>query len=118
MSPRSMGLAAIAADADTATEARIDFLTPEWEALKDWCEFHGIDPHRVLAGARISRDACGRCIRYVGLVLDDQGRKQYDANGPDLGHVLTAPMVEQGEAPPLPYPDVIAALLEPVRSFR
>ncbi|WP_224279111.1 hypothetical protein [Nocardioides lacusdianchii] len=108
------GLAAVAADADTATEALIEFNTPEWEALKQWCEFHAIDPHAVLAGTRISRDECGRCIRYVGLVLDDQGRKQYDGD-PELGRIRTAPMVEQGEAPPLPFPDSIAALLRPSR---
>lgn len=114
MSPQSLGLAAIAADADTMTEARIDFHTLEWKALMEWCEFHAIDPHQVLAGTRISRDECGRCIRYVGLVLDEEGRKQYDGD-PEFGRIRTAPMVEQGEAPPLPYPPIIAELLEPAR---
>ena len=118
MTPRSLGLAAIAADADTMTEARIEFHTPEWHALMDWCRFHHVDPHLVLAGSRISRDECGRCIRYVGIVVDDQGRKQYDCDDPELQRLITAPMVEQGEAPPLPYPDLVAALLEPVRSGR
>lgn len=115
MSPRSLGLAAIAADSDAMTEARIYFHTPAWEALMEWCRFHSIDPHLVLAGTRISRDACNRRIHYVGIVVDEHGRRQFDCDDPDLQSVITAPMTEQGEAPPLPYPPVIAELLEPVR---
>ncbi len=116
MSRRYQGLAAIAADSDTMTEARIEFHTPEWEALMEWCRFHNIDPCLVLAGSRISRDECNRRIQYVGIVVDEQGRKQYDCDDLALATILTAPMVEQGEAPPLPYPPIIAALLEPSRS--
>lgn len=107
-------LAGIAADADTMTEARIYSPTPEWHALLEWCEFHGIDPKKIPAGTRISRDECGRCIRYVRIVEDEQGRKQFHPPGhPRFGEMVTEPGVEQGEAPPLPYPDVIAALLRP-----
>ncbi len=107
------GLAGIAADADTATEARIEFETPEWTALLEWLEFHGIDPKLIPAGTRVSRDACNRCIRYVAIVLDEDGHKRIQVSDLNDDPVLvTVPMVEQGEAPPLPYPDVIAARLQ------
>jgi hypothetical protein len=103
-------LAAIVADADTATETLVYFETPEWKALLGWLEFHGVDPRLIPAKTRVSRDACNRCIRYVGLVLDAEGRKQAaDIDAPFAW--VTAPMIEQGEAPPLPYPDVIARWL-------
>lgn len=102
-------LAAIVTDEGQPGAARVYANTPEWHALMDWCRFHHVDPHQVLAGATLVRDEPGRRIRYVGLVLDNQGRKQLDA----CGSVRSAPMVEQGEAPPLPYPDVITALLRP-----
>jgi hypothetical protein len=106
--PRTLGLAGVAADADTMTEIPVYFDTPEWVALMEWLEFHGIDPKSIPAGTRVSRDACGRCIRYVGIVRDVDGRQQQD---PDSHEWKTAPMVEQGEAPPLPYPHVIARQL-------
>lgn len=116
MSPRTLDLAGIVADADTATEVEVYIGTPEWYALMEWLEFHGIDPRMVPAGSRISRDACGRCIRYVGFVPDAEGHRQLDPDTLDTGDrgdiaCLKAPMVEQGEAPPLPYPDVIARQL-------
>lgn len=113
MSPRALGLAAVVVDQDAGAAARVEFCTPEWDALLEWLRFHHVDPHRVLAGAQVIRDGAGCCIRYVGIVVDEHGHKQFDCDDPELMRVLTAPMVEQGEAPPLPYPDVIAALLEP-----
>jgi len=105
-------LAGIAADADTMTEALVYFETPEWMALLEWLEFHGIDPKTIPAGTRVSRDACGRCIRFVGILLDSDGRRAH--TGPPDFQFVTMPMIEQGEAPPLPYPDLVAALLQPV----
>lgn len=108
-------LAGIVADADTMTEARIDFETPEWTALLEWLGFHGIDPRQIPAGSRISRDECNRCIRYVAIARDQEGRRRqvgFDAPpGEPVGVWVTVPMVEQGEAPPLPYPEVIARCL-------
>lgn len=113
MSPRALGLASIVVDEETSTAARVEFCTPEWDALLEWLEFHHVDPHKVLAGTEVVRDAARCRIRYVGLVLDAQGRKQYDGD-PEFAGVRSAPMVEQGEAPPLPYPAVIVRLLQPV----
>lgn len=110
MSTHAPDLAGIAADADTATEVDVYFNTPEWHALMDWLEFHGIDPKSIPAGTRVSRDACGRCIRYVGILVDDDGKRiPDDIDGPFA--FRTRPMVEQGEAAPLPYPDLIARQL-------
>lgn len=106
MSPRALDLAGIAADADTLTEVAVYFDTPEWKALVDWLAWHGVDARSIPAGTRVSRDACGRCIRYVGIVADEAGRRQAaDIDAPFA--FVTRPMVEQGEAPPLPYPDLI-----------
>lgn len=105
---RPVDLAGIAADADTMTEVAVYFETPEWKALCEWLEFHGVDPKTIPAGTRVSRDECGRCIRYVGIVVDEAGRQAQD---PETHEWRTVPMVEQGEAPPLPYPRVIAEQL-------
>lgn len=114
MSTHRPPLAAIAADADTLTEAAVYFETPEWRALIEWLEFHGIDPRKIPAGTRISRDDCGRCIRYVAILEDDRTGTQRHTGPPDF-RWETAPAIEQGEAPPLPYPDLVAAaLLRPV----
>lgn len=113
MSPRTVAVAGIAADADTMTETEVYFDTPGWHALIDWLAFHGIDAMNIPGGTRVSRDECGRCIRYVGVLLDEKGRRRNEGE-PHFGWV-TAPMVEQGEAPPLPYPDVIARQMRPVR---
>lgn len=111
-------VAGIAADADTMTEAVIYFETPEWVALLEWLEFHGIDPMLVPARSRVVRDERNRCIWYVGIVLDERGRRRQkglDAGpGESMGGLVTQAMVEQGEASPLPYPDVIQALLKGV----
>lgn len=111
MSPRL--LAGIAADADTQTQTKVYFGTPEWRALCGWLEFHRIDPKRIPAGTRISRDECGRCIRYVRVVDDEHGRpRQHDLDDAYwAGRYVVEATVEQGEAPPLPYPDLIARQL-------
>lgn len=113
MSPAMERLAGIAADADTMTECPVDFGTPEWLALLEWLEFHGIDPGTIPAGSRVSRDECNRCIRYIAIVVDEQGRRQQAGldDRPRFGQWKVRGMVEQGEGPPLPYPDVIARWL-------
>jgi hypothetical protein len=108
--PTRPALAGIVADADTMTECLVDFHTPEWKALLEWLEFHGIDPKSIPAGTRVSRDGRNRCIRYVGIVVDEHG-KQQRLDEEDGYRFVTMPMVEQGEAPPLPYPDVVARWL-------
>lgn len=111
--PRVSNVAAIAADADLMTETPVYFETPEWIALMDWLEWHGIDPRNIPAGTRVSRDACGRCIRYVAILQDQDGKRRH--HGPPSFALVTAPAVEQGEAPPLPFPDVILRHLHPAQ---
>lgn len=113
MSPRAPHLAGIMADADTMTETPVYFDTPEWDAVLEWLAFHGIDPRRIPAGSRVSRDECNRRIRFVAIVHDADGRPRL-ATPEDpfkFGPYAVEPMVEQGEAPPLPYPDLIARQL-------
>ncbi len=111
-------LAGIAVEAHTGAEAVIYTHTPEWDAVLEWCEFHGIDPMLVPAGTRVVRDEVRRCIRYVRIVQDDQGRKRqrgFDGTDHPASDWITAPAIEQGEAPPLPYPGVIQrALVAPI----
>jgi hypothetical protein len=112
VNPRALAIAGIAADADAMTETEVYFDTPEWTALMDWLEFHGIDPHRIPAGSRVSRDACNRCIRYVAIVVDHAGKPVPVPDPVTRRWVFeTLPAVEQGEAAPLPYPDLIARQL-------
>jgi len=100
------GLAGVVVDSDTMTRAPIYFDTPEWKALIEWLEFHGVDPYLVPAGSLVDRDGSQRCIRYTSLVVDEQlGVTVVDLD------LRTRPMVEQGEAAPLPYPDIVQALL-------
>lgn len=113
MSPRRLNLAGIAADADTMTETEVYFETPEWAALVEWLAWHGVDAKSVPAGTRVSRDECGRCIRYVGIVENPDGTRRF--HPPDdrdqFGRYVVEARVEQGEAPPLPWPDLIARQL-------
>lgn len=110
-------VAGIAADADAMTEAVVHFETRAWSALLEWLEFHGIDPKQIPAGTRVSRDACGRCIRYVRIVsrvLDERGHLEDPGGYHPGGLWVTVPAVEQGEAAPLPYPPEVTELLRPV----
>lgn len=100
------GVCGIASDSDAMTNAVIHYGTPEWVALLDWLRFHGINPYRVLAGTRISRDACNRCIRYTRIVDGPDGQPLIVD-----GEVVAQETVEQGEAAPLPYPPEVQELL-------
>ena len=107
-------LAGIAADSDTMTEALVYFETPEWVALLEWLEFHGIDPKLIPAGTRVSRDECNRCIRYTRIVTGDDGKRLPFPDVRGGWRLVSVPAVEQGEAPPLPYPEVVQVLLRAV----
>lgn len=111
MSPRSLDLAAIVVDIDVPAGAEVYLATPEWDALLDWCRFHHLDPTRIPAGSRICRVASARLIAYTEFDLDDQGLVRHHSDG--LPVLLDRK--EQGEAPPLPFPDSILALLRPSR---
>lgn len=113
MSPRQSHLAAVVTDADTMTECLVDSGTPEWAALIAWLEWHGIDPHQILAGTRVTRDAAARCIHYRRVVtaVDGKWLPFPDPDHPGELQVVDVPAVEQGEAPPLPFPDVVARWL-------
>jgi hypothetical protein len=92
---------------DDSARYEVFFESPAWRPAMEWCEFHGIDPHRVLAGTEIIRDAGACAIRYTRIVV-------VDADGGKVAHecgtVALEPVVEQGEAPPLPFPhEVVTA---------
>lgn len=87
----------------------------EWTALLDWCRFHGLDPERMPAGQVIERDVAGRRIVYDEYVLTrDQVQAAFRAGDPEP--LRRHRVVEQGEAPPLPFPDVILRHLEPMET--
>jgi hypothetical protein len=73
--------------------------TDAWRASLEWARFHGLDPNRIPAGSVLERDASARQIRYVEFARASDG---------DLLIVDSYPVeieqVEQGEAPPLPFP--------------
>lgn len=80
--------------------------TEAWQASMDWARFHGLDPNRIPAGAEIVRDVAGRRILYSEFVK----------NGPNVGDILMrdgepviVERIEQGEAPPLPFPPEVFA---------
>lgn len=109
-------IAGIVHDFDTDTEGEVHFYTPAWVALLEWLEFHGIDPTMIPGGSRITRSASGCCIRYTHLILDQAGAKKVRWNHDDehtgcWADFETVDAIEQGEAPPLPFPDLVAELM-------
>lgn len=97
---------------ETQTEGYILLDSPEWRALLEWVKLHGLDPEKMLASGGVTRDALDCCIRYTTFVYDDDGRRRLDPDGP--GTLLLVPGVEQGEAPPFPFPDLVQAQLRPM----
>lgn len=88
--------------------------TTEWQALLDWCRFHGLDPERMPATQTIERDVAGCRILYDAYVMtadEVQLRARYWRQ--IQGEPERRRAVEQGEAPPLPFPDVILRHLHP-----
>jgi hypothetical protein len=113
MTPSPHWLAGVVVDEDTSTAALIRANTPEWDALLEWLRFHDVDPCSIPAGTEVFRDGGACQIRYTAIVRD--GNVAFHAPPhPEWGSFITVPAVEQGEAPPLPFPDVIARLLQPV----
>ena len=60
------------------------------DAIEEWMAFHGIDPSGVLLCQPIERDPTSCQIRY-----------------PTFGRQGLSTRIEQGEAPPLPWPDAV-----------
>lgn len=86
--------------------------TPEHAAMLEWLAFHGIDANRVPWGSTVERDVPGRCIRYRRVAEDDGGHIALTADG----EFQIVEAVEQGEAPPLPFPEILRArMTEPTR---
>lgn len=101
--PSAMNVAGIAHDFDTDTVCPVYFNTPDWDAILEWLRFHNVDPCIIPAGTTITRSGSGRCIRYEAIA------KNEDADGDGIYETYDA--IEQGEAPPLPFPSGIAARL-------
>lgn len=75
---------------------------PAYDAAMEWLRFHGIDSGIVPRGTEIVRDAKRCRIYYVGIVLDEDGKPVVDGC-----EARTESRIEQGEAPPLPFPKEI-----------
>jgi hypothetical protein len=76
------------------------------DAICKWCEFHGLDPRKIVRAAGVMR-APEKCrILYTEFICDEDGTIQVGANG-ELRQVM---LIEQGEAPPLPFPQIILDL--------
>lgn len=73
-------------------------------AICEWALFHGLDPKRIPQVSPIVRDV-DRCqVRCRYIVLSDDGVRSFDK---DTLEYATVDHVAQGEAPPLPWPDLV-----------
>lgn len=79
--------------------------TPAWHALHEWLRFHGIDPFDLPADCLITRLVDERQIVYSRIVRDGEGKQLRD----DQHCWVLETVVEQGEAPPLPWPPELYA---------
>lgn len=102
-------------DLEAHTEGYVLVETEPWKALLEWVKLHGLNPDKMLAAGGVTRDAGGCCIRYTTFVYDVDGRRRLDPDGPP-GQLLHLPGIEQGEAPPFPFPDLVAARLRPMQA--
>jgi hypothetical protein len=96
-------------DLETHTEGYVLLNSPEWQALLEWVTLHGLDPNNILARPGITRDATNCCIRYVEFVRDPDGNRMLESGD----RFRQRDVVEQGEAPPFPFPDLVRARLRP-----
>jgi hypothetical protein len=89
-----------------------ELATAEWKALLEWCRFHGLDPRTMPCQQVIYRNVACRRIEYDQFSLDENGRLTLSEleREPQVFRVIA-----QGETPPLPFPDVILAHLDPPR---
>lgn len=85
---------------DDGTPYEIERGSDAWRASMEWARFHGLDPMRIPAGSYIERDAAGRRILFEEYVFDGD-LVRINEEGDDGVRV---DRVEQGEAPPLPFP--------------
>jgi hypothetical protein len=92
------------------TERWFQWLGPEqmpWEirkAMMKWCEFHGINPKDVPERSAIYRHPEDYRIVYSLINRDEAGKPRVD---PERREFVITTVVEQGEAPPLPWPRVV-----------
>jgi hypothetical protein len=92
-------IACVMIDGDRRYE--VECGTAAWEASLAWAKFHGLDPMGIPFGSEVIRDVPNRRIVFTAFVKD----------GPNIADIvmdglepLTVRRVEQGEAPPLPFP--------------
>lgn len=85
----------------------------------EWCKwfrFHGINPVDVPIPGWIERDVKGCCVRYLAIQRDADGNIVWTSSSRrgDRGLAIAyiSPVlvvrVEQGEGPPLPFPELYA----------
>jgi hypothetical protein len=75
--------------------------TDAWRASMEWARFHGLDPMRIPAGSVVERDAVGRRILFTEFLKDGPGAGDIVIVD---GEPVEVECVEQGEAPPIPFP--------------
>jgi hypothetical protein len=86
---------------DGDREFEVEYGTEAWSASCEWARFHGLDPNRIPAGSVVERDADGRRIAFEEYVFDTDGELVLTADRLDAERIAR---IEQGEAPPLPFP--------------
>lgn len=96
-----MDVAVVLVDGDR--EVEVHFGTPLHAASMEWARFHGLDPMKIPAGSVVERDAANRRILFEEFVKT--GPRDGDVLVVD-GEVVAVERIEQGEAPPLPFPEV------------
>lgn len=77
-------------------------------ALKEWAEFHDIDPMRVPLHSCVVRNVEACRVEYDEIVLDADGNPVF-LEGADWD---TRRVHSQGEAPPLPWPPEVWEVAE------
>jgi hypothetical protein len=75
--------------------------TKAWQALLEWCQFHGIDPIRVPMCSSIVRNVEHCRVEYDEIQLGEDGKP---VPVPGCDRYVVRRVVAQGEAPPLPWP--------------
>lgn len=91
-------IAAVLVDAELDTRTLVHFDTPLWLSAIEWCAWHHLDSRRIPAGSMIVRSVADRRIttRYLQMEGDKPVIRDKE--------FVTAIHIEQGEAPPLPFP--------------
>ena len=80
----------------------------EFQAICEWVEFHGIDPRLVPLCSILTRNVAECCVEYDEIEVEKWTDSGYPV--PKIGD-HKVPVIKrvrsQGEAPPLPFPEIL-----------